>query len=76
MKPADVSVIMRVYLKDKSNELAMNSMNKNSRDLYRRINEMKGSYQLRSNPVKDVNGDFLSDSNNILNSWKKSFSCC
>jgi hypothetical protein len=29
------------YLKDKINELAMNSKNKNIRDFYRRINKFK-----------------------------------
>jgi hypothetical protein len=29
------------YLKDKINKLAMNSKNKNIKDLYRRINELK-----------------------------------
>jgi hypothetical protein len=33
------------YLKDKINELATNSKNKNIRDLYRGINEFKKSYQ-------------------------------
>jgi hypothetical protein len=31
----------REYLKDKINELAMNSKNKNIRDLYRGLNEFK-----------------------------------
>jgi hypothetical protein len=39
MKPADVSGIKRKeYLKDKINEFATNSENRNNRDLYRRIN--------------------------------------
>jgi hypothetical protein len=33
----------REYLKDKINELATNSKNKNIRDLYRGINERKGA---------------------------------
>jgi hypothetical protein len=32
------------YLKDKINELAMNSKNKNIRDLYREFNEFKKGY--------------------------------
>jgi hypothetical protein len=36
---------MREYLKDKINELARNSKNKNIRDLYRGINEFKRGYQ-------------------------------
>jgi hypothetical protein len=32
---------MREYLKNKINELAMNSKNKKIRNLYRRINEFK-----------------------------------
>jgi hypothetical protein len=36
-------------MKDKIDELAMNSKNKNIRDLYRGINEIKKGYQPRSN---------------------------
>jgi hypothetical protein len=55
------------YLKDKINELATNSKNKNTRDPYRGINEFMRSYQRRSNLVKDENGDLLADIHNILN---------
>jgi hypothetical protein len=63
----------REYLKDKINELATNSKNKNIRNLYRGINEFKTGYQLRNNLVKDVNGDLFADSQNILNRWKNYF---
>jgi hypothetical protein len=43
----------RVYLKDKMNDLATNSKNKNIRDLYRGLNEFERGYQPRSNLVKD-----------------------
>jgi hypothetical protein len=43
----------REFLKGKVNELAMNSKNKNVRDLYRRINEFNWGCQPRSNLVKD-----------------------
>jgi hypothetical protein len=62
------------YLKDKINELATNSKNKNIRDLYRGINKFKRGYQPRNNFVKDENGDLLADSHNILNWWKNCFS--
>jgi hypothetical protein len=39
VKPVDISAIKREYLKDKINELVMNSKNKNIRDLYRGIHE-------------------------------------
>jgi hypothetical protein len=39
------------YLKDKINELATNSNNKNIRDLYRGISEFKRNYQPRNNLV-------------------------
>jgi hypothetical protein len=39
----------RKYLKDKINELATNSKNKNIGDLYRGINEFKRDYQQRNN---------------------------
>jgi hypothetical protein len=64
----------RKYLKDKINELAMNSKNKNIRDLYRGINEFKRGHQARSNLVKYENGDLLADSNNTANRWKSYFS--
>jgi hypothetical protein len=57
------------YLKDKINEVASNSKNKNIRGLYRRIKEFKRGYKLRSNLVKDEKDD-LADSQNILNGWK------
>jgi uncharacterized protein YaaR (DUF327 family) len=37
------------YLKDKINELATNSKNKNIRDLYRKKSEFKSGYQPRNN---------------------------
>jgi hypothetical protein len=43
---------MREYLKDKIHELAMNSKNKNIRDLYRGINDFKRGCQTRSNLEK------------------------
>jgi hypothetical protein len=42
----------REYLKDKINELATNSKNKNIRDLYRGRNECKRGYQPRNKLVK------------------------
>jgi hypothetical protein len=61
-------------VKDKINERAMNSKNKNIRDLYRGINGFKRSYQPRSNLGKDENGHLLADSNTILNRLKSYFS--
>jgi hypothetical protein len=63
----------REYLKDKINELGSNSKNKNTRDLYRGINEFKKSYQTRTNLVKDGNGDLLADPHKILSRWKNYF---
>jgi hypothetical protein len=64
----------REYLKDKINELAMNSRNKNIRDLYRGINGFKRGYQPTNNLVEDENVDLLADSHNIFNRWKNYFS--
>jgi hypothetical protein len=55
----------REYLKDNINELSENSKNKNTRDQYRGINELKWGYPLRSNLAKDENGDRPADSLNI-----------
>jgi hypothetical protein len=64
----------REYLKDKINDLATNSKNKNITDLYKGINEFKRGCQPRNNLVKDEIGDLLADSHNILNRWKNYFS--
>jgi hypothetical protein len=63
----------REYLKDKINELESNSKNKNTRDLYRGINEFKKGYQPRTNLVKDERGNLLADPHKILNMWKNYF---
>jgi hypothetical protein len=70
VKPADFSEKKREYQKDKINELATNSKNKNIRQLCREINEFKE----RSNLVKDEDCDKLADSNTIVNRWKCYFS--
>jgi hypothetical protein len=59
------------YSKDKINELATNSKNKNIRDLYIGINEFEKGYQTtnKNNVMKDENSDLLGDSHNILNKW-------
>jgi hypothetical protein len=64
----------REYLKDKINELAMNSKNKNIRNVYRGIYEFKMGYQPRNNLVKDENFDLLAYSHNNLIKWKNYFS--
>ncbi|PNF22344.1 hypothetical protein B7P43_G18298 [Cryptotermes secundus] len=64
----------REYLKDKIDELAVNSKNKNIRDLYRGISDFNRGYQPSSNLVKDENGELLADSQNILNRWRNYFS--
>jgi hypothetical protein len=74
MKPAGITGIkIGNNLKDKINELARNSKNKNIRGLYRGRNEFRKGYKPRSNLVKDENGD-LADSHYILNRWKYYFS--
>jgi chemotaxis methyl-accepting protein methylase len=44
----------RGYLKDKINDIATNSKNKNIRELYRGINEPKKNYQPRINLVQNM----------------------
>jgi hypothetical protein len=58
---------------ERINELHTNSKNKNTRVLYRGINEFKKGYQCRTNLVKIENGDLLADSHNILNRRKNYF---
>jgi hypothetical protein len=42
---------IREYLRDKINEVAVNSNNNYIRDLYRGINEFKNGYQYRNNLI-------------------------
>jgi hypothetical protein len=72
-KLVDISGTKRKYLKNKINELESNSKNKNIRDLYRGINELKKGYQSRTNLLKDERGDLLADPHTILNRWKNYF---
>jgi hypothetical protein len=53
------------YLKDKINEIELNSKNKNIRDLYRGVTEFKKGYQPKTNLVKDERGDLLADRQKI-----------
>jgi hypothetical protein len=54
--------------------LALNSKNKNIRDLYGGINECEKGSQPKYNLVDDENGDLLPDTHNILNMFKNCFS--
>jgi hypothetical protein len=60
-------------LKDRIKELESNSKNKNIRDLYRGINELKKGYQPRTNLVKDKRGNLHTYPHKILNRWKNYF---
>jgi hypothetical protein len=62
----------RQCLKDHIKDTAINSKNKNIKELYRGMDEFKRGYQTRNNLVKDENGDLLADSHNILSRWKES----
>jgi hypothetical protein len=61
--------IRKEYLKDEINKRAMNSKNKNIRDMHRGLSEFKKGYQPRNSLVKDEN-DLLAGPHNILNTWK------
>jgi hypothetical protein len=61
-------------LNDKTNELAMNSKNKNIRQRYRAMNEFKKGCQPRNNLVNGENDYLLADHNNMLEKWKNDVS--
>jgi hypothetical protein len=63
----------REYLKDKINDIELNSKNRNIGDLYRGIIEFKKGYQPKTNLVKDERGDLLADPQKILTRWKNYF---
>jgi len=64
------------YLKAKIEEIKTNSKIKNIRDMYRGISNCKKGYQPRTNIVKDVKGDLVTDSHSILARWRNHFSLC
>jgi hypothetical protein len=64
---------MMEYLKNKMNELATNSKNKNISYLYKEINDFKRDYQHGSILVTVENGVLLADSHNILNRLKTTY---
>jgi hypothetical protein len=70
VKPEDISEKKKEYLKEKINEIATDSKNKNIRDPYRGINEFKRGCQPRSNLIEDENGDLHAYSHKILSKWK------
>jgi hypothetical protein len=73
MKPTGISGMRRRSpQKHRISELAMNSKDKNIRDLYVRINESVTCCHLVSNFVKDGNENLLAYSHTILNRWKNS----
>jgi hypothetical protein len=51
----------RKYLKDKIDEIELNSKNKNIRDLYMCITECKKCYQPKSNLVKERKVNLFAD---------------
>jgi hypothetical protein len=63
----------REYLKHKINELESHTKNKNIRDLYKGVNELKKFYQPRTTSIKDERGDLPADHHKILNRWKNYF---
>jgi hypothetical protein len=52
-------------LKDKINEIELNSKNKKNKDLYRGITELKKGYQPKANLLNDERGDILADPQQI-----------
>jgi hypothetical protein len=57
------------YLEAKLDELQINSMTKNIRDMYRGLNHFKKVYQPTTN-VKDEKGDLITNSHSMLARWR------
>jgi hypothetical protein len=51
-----------------------NSKIKNTRDMYRGINDFRKGYQPRNNTVKDEKANLFADSHSILARWRTHFS--
>jgi hypothetical protein len=66
--------VQKEYLKAKMVLLETNSKTKKIRDLYRSISDSKKGYQPRTNILKDVKRDLVTDFNSILARWRKHFS--
>jgi hypothetical protein len=64
----------KAYLKAKIEELETNIKIKNSRYLYRGVNDFKKGYQPRTTIEKDEKGDLVADSCSIMARWRNFFS--
>ena len=49
----------REYIKEKINEIGKNNANKDVRNMYREIGEIRGGHQSRTDMMKDENGNLL-----------------
>ena len=59
----------RDYAKEKINKLDENSKNKNIREMYKEINELKKGFQPRTYVIKKRDGTIVADLSSTLNRW-------
>jgi hypothetical protein len=74
VKLMEISLTKREHLKANTNELEINSKNRNVRELYRGISDFKSGCQPRTNIVKYEKSDLVADSHSILAGWRNYFS--
>ena len=61
-------------MKAKTNKLEENSKNKDNREMYMGINEIKKGYQPRAYVIKKHDGTIVADTTSILSRWEQFFS--
>ena len=66
--------VQKEYLKAEMEELETKSKTTKIKELYRVINDSKKVYQPRTNILKDVKRDLVTDFQSILARWKNHFS--
>ena len=61
-------------MKARVNKLEEDSKNKNIREMYKGVNELKKGYRPRAYIIKKHNGTIVADTTSILNRWEQFFS--
>ena len=59
----------KAFLSDKCKEIEANNRMGNTRDLFKKIGDTKGSFHTKMDTIKDRNGMDLADSEDIKKRW-------
>ena len=61
----------KAFLSDKCKEIEENNRMGNTRDLFKKIRETKGTFHAKMGIIKDINGMDLTEAEDIKNRWQE-----